>query len=49
MAAPSYLRDETRNKTRSKTYGKTGVKEMRNEEVKHIRGMTMKQVTKKRG
>ena len=48
MAAPSYVRDETRDKTRSKTYGKIGVKERRNEEVKHIRRMTVKQVARER-
>ena len=48
MAAPSYVRDKTRDKTRSKTYGKISVKERRNEEVKHIRGMTIKQVIRER-
>ena len=48
MAAPSYVRDKTRDKTRSKTYGKIGVKERRNEEVKHVCGMTMKQVTREK-
>ena len=48
MAAPSYVRDETKDKTRSKTYGKIGVKERRNEEVKHVRGMMIKQVMKER-
>ena len=48
MAAPSYARDEARDKTRSKTYGKTSVEERRNKEVKHIRGMMVKQITKKR-
>ena len=48
MAAPFYVRDETRDKTRGKTYGKISVKERRNKEVKHIRGMTMKQVTRER-
>ena len=42
MAASSYVRD----KTRSKTYGKIDIEERRNEEVKHVRGMTIKQVTK---
>ena len=37
MAAQSYVRDETRDKT--------SVEERRNEEVKqHVHGMTMKQV-----
>ena len=48
MAAPSYVRDETIYKTRSKTYGKTSIKERRNEEVKHVHGMTIKQVTRER-
>ena len=42
MAASSCVRDETR----SKTYGKIGIEERRNEEVKHVRGMMIKQVTK---
>ena len=41
MAAPSYVRDETR----SKTYDKTSVEERSSEKVKHhVHGMTMKQV-----
>ena len=44
MAAPSYVRDETR----SKTYGKTSIKERRNEEIKHVRGMMIKQVARER-
>ena len=48
MAAPFYVRDKTRDKTRSKTYGKVSVKERRNEEIKRIRGMTMKQVARER-
>ena len=44
MAAPSYVRD----KTRDKTYGKIGVKERRNEEMEYVCGITMKQVTRER-
>ena len=44
MAAPSCVRDETRDKT----YSKISVKERKDEEVKHVRGMTMKQIGSKR-
>ena len=48
MAAPSCVRDETRDETRSKTYSKISVKERRDEEVKHVHGMTMKQIGRER-